>query len=169
MPYNRQNQFTIYDMMEQRGVFAANPANPQSMSKTGQALYRGPVAFPKMLYHPEGATRISVPAEMISTPFGPQRVNEQRELITLLVNDAEEETKALAAGWHTHPARAIAARIEAEGGDMSAVPAMSSETRMRDLEAEIERLKAERDGMKAAGAIAIEPKTERQTLFQTAE
>lgn len=163
----RSKMFTIFDMMENRGVFSSNPNNAQSVGTDGSPLYRGPTKFPKMLYHPKGEQRISVPAEEIVTPFGPKRVNEQKELISLLVNDPEEESKALAAGWHTHPAKAIAARLQAEGGDMSTVPAMSSEARMRDLEAEIERLKAERTAM--LGSVQIEPKSDRQTLFATPE
>ena len=129
-------RYTVYDVMEEKGVFRANPANAGAQTPDGEVLYKGPVAYPKMMYHPKGDTRVTVQAEMIVTPFGPQRVGEQREIIWQIAHSADEEKELRASGWHDHPAKAIAAR-----GD-TAVPSMGPETRINDLEAEIERLRA---------------------------
>src|SRR6266849_3131465 len=105
---NRHRRFTIFDMMEAKGVFEENPANADSSD------YVGPVEFPKMLYHPEGARRVIVPEEIIVTPLGPKSVGEQSELIWEIAEDADGEAKLRAAGWHDRPDKANAkARGEA--------------------------------------------------------
>jgi hypothetical protein len=105
----KPNRFTVFDMMEQRGVFEANPANQDSRDpETGESLYKGPVEYPKMMYHPTGETRVSVPAEAMVTPFGPKLVGEQRELVHQVVQNAEEEAALREAGWHSSPSRASA-------------------------------------------------------------
>ena len=125
-------RFTIYDAMEAKGVFDLNPANAQSPD------FAGPVEFPKMFYHPTGARRVSVAAEIIVTPMGPKAVGEQTELISKVAKDEVEAAMLIEAGWHDHPAKAIVAG----GGD---APPVSPMNRIADLEAEIRRLTAERD------------------------
>lgn len=107
-------RFTIYDMMEDRGVFDNNPANISARDSNGMNIYKR-ADYPRMLYHPEGKERVTVPAVAIATPFGPQWVGEQKQLIDKIVNSKEEEEKALAEGWHRTPMMAMQARAKAEG------------------------------------------------------
>src|ERR1700682_3537944 len=89
--------------MEANGVFDDNKANASSPD------YEGPVQYPKMFYHPLGATRMTVPADIVMTPIGPKADGEQREIIwETAVNKAEGDVLR-AEGWHDHPAKAIAA------------------------------------------------------------
>jgi hypothetical protein len=105
----QHNRFTIYDALDAKGAFSANPANPGSRDVDGNSLYHGPVEYPKMLYSPTGATEVIVPGEVVVTPFGPERRAEQRVLVSRLVYSAEEEAAARAEGWHDHPAKSIEA------------------------------------------------------------
>jgi hypothetical protein len=129
----RTRRFTIYDVLDEKGYFDSNPANPGSRDNEGDSLYSGPVEFPKMLYHPEGATVVTVPAEVIVTPLGPKSVGEQRELVSQIARNASEEAKLVAEGWHRHPADAVRA-----GGGV-APPKGASDT-IADLQAQIARL-----------------------------
>jgi len=141
----RKTQFTIYDAMEQKGVFDANPANSTARdSITGESLYRGPVEHPKMLYHPLGDEVVTVPAEIVMTPLGPQRVGEQRRIVHKIARDASEERELKFAGWHDHPSKAIRARLVAANLDPSEAPAMSSDQRIKDLETQLKELQAEK-------------------------
>lgn len=125
-----ENAFTIYDVMEKKGVFKLNPANISSKE------YVGPVSYPRMLYHPKGELVKVAQGEIIVTPFGPQIVGERWDLVTQVVNSAEEEKVLLKDGWHTHPARAI----EASG---KKAPAVSSEARIKELQETLARTQAE--------------------------
>jgi len=135
---NRHRRFTVYDMMEAKGLFESNPANQDSRSADGLPLYTGPVQYPKMFYSPKGEERITVPAEIIVTPLGPKSVGEQRELISELALTPEDEARLRASGWHDHPAKAM----KAAGKN---APAMSSDSRIADLEAQIAKLQLERN------------------------
>jgi len=139
---NRHRRFTIYDMMEAKGVFEANPANPDSRGEDGQALYTGPVPYPKMFYSPTGEERVTTPAEIIVTPLGPKAVGEQRELVHTLANNAQEEADLRAAGWWDHPAKSIAAAGRK-------APSMGSDSRIADLESQIAQLQLERNNANA--------------------
>lgn len=131
MAYQAKNQrFTRFDLMDAMGVFASNPANVNSIGEDGESLYKGPIPYPKMMYEPSGAKRITVPAEIIVTPFGPKEVGEQREIVSQIVQDVAEEKRLRELGWHDHPAKAIAAG----GGE---APAMSSASRIEDLERQL--------------------------------
>jgi hypothetical protein len=123
----RAHRFTVFDVMEAQGVFDANPANSTSPD------FKGPVQYPKMFYHPKGDTRVTQRAEVISTPLGPQRVGEMKELIHRVANDADEEHALREAGWWDHPALAI----KASGGD---APPMVSRDRETELQAQIDLL-----------------------------
>ena len=111
----RSNQrMTIYDVMEAQGKFASNPANAQSINAdTGEVLYQGPVEYPKMLYHPEGEKRMVEAERMEPSALGPQRIPAKYELIYQIVENAEDDARLRAAGWHEHPSDAIAASGEA--------------------------------------------------------
>jgi hypothetical protein len=105
----KPNRFTIYDMMEQKGVFERNPANADSVDGEGASLYKGPVQFPKMVYHPQGLERVTIAAEAVVTPLGPRMVGEQRELIWALAENQDRYDELKADGWHDSPQRALAA------------------------------------------------------------
>ena len=132
----RKNRYTIYDMMEDKGVFEQNPANTSSVK------YQGPVPYPRMLYHPMGQERVTQKAEIIVTPLGPERVGEQRELLSKVVNSLEEEEAARAEGWHDHPAKAMAAA----GKEAPAVgpigEAEELRKKIRELEARVAKAEA---------------------------
>lgn len=149
----RENIHTVFDRMAAKGVFRANPANQDSVDANGQSAYQGPVQFPKMVYHPKGASRITVQAEMVATPFGPTMNNQQKEIINKLVNSKVELDEALKAGWHQHPSDAIAAGLTEE--DIAAgvrPPPKGAASRITSLEAERDKLAAELAEMKAAQA-----------------
>lgn len=128
----RAARFTIYDVMEAKGVFEDNPANASSPQ------YKGPQEYPKMLYHPKGEERVTQKAEILATPMGPIRVGEQKEIIYRIVMNEEDDKSLRAVGWHDHPAKAIAA----SGKE---APPMTSSNRIEELEKEIARLMRERD------------------------
>jgi|SRR5579875_1778678 len=135
MPMTPRNQrFTVYDMMEAKGVFAQNSANADSMTPEGARLYKGPVEYPMMFYHPKGEERITRPAEVVVTPMGPKMVGEQRELISRVAHNEEEADKLREEGWHDHPAKAMAAAGKE-------APPISSAEHIKAMEAEIERLR----------------------------
>ncbi len=153
----RRNRFTIFDMMEARGDFATNPANVDSQDPLGNgSLYKGPVPFPRMFYHPKGETRILRPGEVLLDRDGLPRVDRQgreivlgelREIIWQLAHDADEEAKLRAEGWHDHPALAIAA-----GGGQA--PAMSSDQRITELEKKLAAAQAELEQAQKARKIS---------------
>ena len=133
----RGKRFSIFDAMEDAGMFRANPANADSVTKEGVMLYTGPVSFPMMVYHPFGEERIIVPGTAENTPFGPKMVGEQREIIWKLVANQAEYREATESGWHDHPAKGIAAgnaRLSPDQAHMRrAVPPISSATTIDDL------------------------------------
>lgn len=152
-----KNRFSIYDAMENAEFFSSNPANPGAKSKVDQSdISEWPIQYPKMLYHPEGEERVTVPAELVlrAGQYVPQ--NEQKELIHLVVNNQAENDAAVAEGWHDHPAKAVRVRIEALISEsnftdketkalLAKIPQLApSHNRIAELEAEIGRLTAER-------------------------
>ena len=149
----RKNRFTIYDALEAAGHFENNPANAGARDTEGRNLYSGPVEYPKMLYHPTGLERVTVPAEVIVTPLGPKEVGEQRELVFQIVQSKEEELALRAEGWHLTAAKAIAAAKDPR----RPVPAMNAIDRVAELEAELAALRAERDAEQELEAKLIKP------------
>lgn len=133
----RASRYTVFDVLDAKGFFELNSANSSSPQ------YTGPVQYPKMFYHPLGKTRVIQKAEILQTPFGPQKVGEQWELIARTVSDADEEKRARAAGWHDHPAKAIAA-----GG--SNAPPMASHSRIAALERQLADVTAQLNAARAA-------------------
>ncbi len=143
----KKNRYTVFDLMDDRGVFEKNSANACS------PLYGGPLQYPKMLYHPKGETRVTQKAETLVTPYGPKEVGEQRELVSRVVQDSEEEEVLRAEGWHDHPAKAIAA----SGQTPPAVGVVNSKDleneKLRQQIAEMEKqLAAFNSGKKVAAA-----------------
>lgn len=136
-------RFTVYDVMEAKGVFEENPANAVS------PRYAGPIEYPKMFYHPTGKMREVQKAEILQTPYGPTKVGEQFELINRVVNDAEEEKRIRAAGWHDHPAKSIAA----SGAE---APLMADHSRIGELEKQLAILQAQLAAARAAPSTNID-------------
>jgi len=136
---NRDTRYSIFDVMDARGVFDDNPANQQAdVERDGTKFNTWPNQFPKMMYHPMGEMKVTRIAEVIVTPMGPKFVNERKEMISAIAANEQEERALRAKGWHDHPAKAIAAA----GGN---APPISAAARIDDLEAEIARLKGEKD------------------------
>lgn len=152
------NRFTVFDMMEAKGFFARNPANAGATSEDGQVLYQGPQPYPKMMYHPLGEEKVIRQAEAQVTPFGPRLCNEQREMVSKIVNSKAEEKELVLSGWHDHPAKAMAAGIEA-GTRGGIAPPISSASRIADLEAQIAALEEERDRSQAQLNLPLPPPT----------
>jgi hypothetical protein len=134
MPSNR---FTVYDVMEARGVFRLNPANNGAQDATGAVIYNGPVQYPKMMYHPKGEERVISEGEVINTPLGPKVIGMQKELISKVVQDAAEEAEATKLGWHLHPANAIAASGKTP-------PPVGSARTIDEINRQIEQLRAQK-------------------------
>lgn len=120
----RNSRFTVFDVMEAKGLFDENPANSSS------PRYQGPVEFPKMYYHPQGKMRVVQKAEMLNTPLGPQKVGELFELIARIAKDQTEADRLERAGWHDHPAKSI----QASGQQ---APPMTAHGRIADLERQV--------------------------------
>lgn len=138
---------TRFHVMEAAGLFASNPANPDSQDEDGQSLYKGPIAYPKMLYHPEGAERVLVPGEIILSPGGREIVvGEQKELIWKLVENEAEEGELLAQGWWRTPAQAIRAANDPKRPVPPESPSQimnEQDARIRELEERLAALQSE--------------------------
>jgi hypothetical protein len=146
----RSNIHTVFHSMEEKGYFERNPANVDARDQTtGESLFKGPVQYPKMLYHPQGAEKIIVPAEIIVTPMGPQRVGEQRQLVYKVVSSEAEEAALLAAGWHSTPGAAVRVRLKIEGLDPGLAPPKTADETIAELNAQIASLQAERASREA--------------------
>jgi hypothetical protein len=126
-------RFTVYDVMEARGDFRKNPANVYAQAPTGEAIFAGPVEYPKMFFHPEGKEMIIVQGEVVTTPLGPKTIGEQRALIHRICNNPDEEEQAVKEGWHRHPSQAIAAAGKE-------APATGAEQTIEALKKQIEEL-----------------------------
>lgn len=148
-------RFTVFDVMQSKGVFKKNPANIDSQTEQGVPLYAGPVQYPKMLFHPKGEERIIQQGEVIVTPLGPQRVMQQREIIYQIVNSAEEEKNLISQGWHTHPAKAIQAsgkEAPATGADMVIVELQRKIAELQEQQAALLSVKPPEPKVEAVSA-----------------
>ncbi len=101
--------YTLYHSLAEKGFFDSNPANTQAVDADGRSIYRGPVQFPKMIYHPKGEEEITARGEKVATPFGPELLGVKKKIISKKVHSQAELDEALASGWHRFPADAIAA------------------------------------------------------------
>lgn len=140
----QSRRFSIFDAMEEKGVFEANPANYYSRDAENTNLYKGPVEYPKMFYHPEGKERVLNPGstELINGVY--TKVGLLMEVEWTIANNSAEEKKLRSEGWHDHPAKAIAA----SGKE---APAISSGARISELQAKMAEMQAELDAAKAVG------------------
>lgn len=133
-------RYTVYDVMEAKGVFKKNPANIQAQDEAGASLYNGPVQFPRMVYHPKGEERIIQEGEVINTPYGPKVIMQQRELIWQICNNAAELEAAVEAGWHLHPAEAMRAAGKT-------APATGADQVIAELKRKIAELEAQKTSL----------------------
>ncbi len=160
----RQRMYTIYDVMEEKGVFEANPANVNARDSEGLNAYVK-ANYPKMLYHPKGEEVETHPGEWVETPRGPKLLGQQFALINQIVNGPGEEKKLRDAGWHEHPAKAIKARVELTG--LGVVPPMSPEIRASEMEDELVAMRekmAELEAKLAAKAAEENPVVQPATV-----
>ena len=145
MSLKNGDRFTVYDAMDAAGYFSTNPANPNARDKDGRGLYKGPVKFPMMLYHPRGEERVSVPGTKERTGWGTvETFGELREIISREVGSEAELSEALTEGWHKHPAMAIRAANatwrKERGLAPLPVPPISAGSLIADQEEQIRRL-----------------------------
>jgi hypothetical protein len=150
-----RKRFTIYDAMEESGYFERNTCNIGARNSEGLPAYEK-AEYPKMLYHPEGATVVVQQGEMIATPFGPKIVGERRELVSRVVKSEAEEKEALSTGWHLSPESSSRA-----GQGLAPLPAVTPAA-MASLQDEITRLTAELEkakGQQLASASQATPGT----------
>lgn len=131
----REHIHTVYDRLDAKGYFAQNPANTDSRDKlTGESLYKGPVAFPKMMYHPEAKRRVLTAASP-----GQREIT---EIINKVVNNEAEYKELREKGWHDHPADALTAAGQE-------APAKGSVDRVAQLERELAAKNKELEGLRA--------------------
>ena len=124
--------FTVYDMMDARGVFEENPANSSAPDYVKQD-------FPKMYYHPKGEMRITVPAEIIVTPMGAKEVGQQKETIWQIAQTPEEGKKLEDAGWHS----SLGTAMEAAGKEAPPVSAAETVSKLENENASLREKLAE--------------------------
>lgn len=148
-----ENRFTVFDVMERKGMFKDNTANMVAGAKYKKQEY------PKMFYHPTCETFVTVQAVAEMTPFGPRMVGEQREIVNKIAENLEEEKVLRAEGWHDHPSKAIAVAIAAGATRWGKeAPPISSAEHIEHLESELERLKKQlADLQGATPLVAVEP------------
>ena len=133
---------TLYDVLDQKGYFDSNPANPSSLGSDGSSIYQKQ-EFPRLVYHPEGKRRQTVPAEVVLTPFGPKEYGQQTEVIHQEVKNAGELRRALADGWHLLPAEAMRAGGEdAPATTEEAQQIQDMSVSLADMQAELVALRA---------------------------
>ena len=132
---------TVFHAMDAKGIFDQNPANVSAKNSDGNSIYAGPQQFPKMYYHPLGDENVINPGEWVDSIRGPVLLGEQKEIVSKVAGTAEEAAELEAAGWWDHPAKSLAAR---PGIDPKKVPQISSDSRIKDLEAKIAALEAEK-------------------------
>lgn len=152
-----KRRHSIYDVMEERGVFLVNPANLDSIDLNTRNSIYVKAEYPKLLYHPQGLERVIVASQMEMTAFGPQKTGEQREIIWEEVNDLASEKRLLALGWHNHPAKAMAAAGKTPPPMSSASQVEVLEDKMDDLQRQLDESRqhnAELAALQATGASA---------------
>lgn len=134
--WGQPKRFSVYDLMDAKGVFKSNPANAGATTQHGVPIYRGPVKYPRMMYHPTGEEQVVVPEKRDTNAFGHVTITPAvKEVKYILIYSAEEERQVVEAGWHFHPAAAI----EAANDPKRPVPPRSSVARVVDLEDELAR------------------------------
>ena len=113
---NRLNKvYSVYHLMDDKGVFEMNPANAQAVSNDGLSIYAGPVEYPKMLYHPKGEMEKIVQGIMRTDRDGNPVLDRNGEVQYTgtvwgvkhrIVQGETEEQELRDAGWWTTEAEA---------------------------------------------------------------
>ena len=136
MSQRARHRFSIYDAMDEKGAFDNNVANSYARNnETGEALYAGPVEFPKMFYHPEGAREVLNPGELVRDAYGDVKcLGRITQIICKTASNAQEAEALMDAGWHSHPAQAMVAAGEK-------APPSGPEQKITALEKQIQELK----------------------------
>lgn len=158
----RENIHTVYDRMAAKGYFRNNPANIDSRDpNSGESIYKGPIAYPKMLYHPEGKKRVMSPEVTVPGPAGSQVVPATYEIVNKIVKNKAEFDEAKALGWHEHPSDAFWASLTEEEQLIVERPAKSAQTRISTLEQQLEDMRKELEAARA-GTIQDDSKNDEE-------
>ena len=64
---------TLYDVLDQKGYFDSNPANPASLGSDGSSIYQKQ-EFPRLVYHPRGQTSADSPRGGGPDPLRPEGI-----------------------------------------------------------------------------------------------
>ena len=136
----QSKRYSIYDVMEEKGVFEANPANSYSMDHEKQSLYKGPIEYPKMFYHPTGEERVLNPGTMELINGQYVLMGRLMEVTWKIAQTPAEEKTLRKDGWHDHPSLALVA-----GG--KSAPIKASPERLSEIDRQIALLTAEKDRM----------------------
>ena len=146
-PRNKNKVYSVYHRMAEEGVFDENPANPSAVNPDGISIYKGPVEYPKMLFHPKGEYHVINQGIAATDPRTnmpikdengkPIRLGEVRDMINRVVNTPEEEAALIAEGWHRTPGDAL--RCAPPGSTPYKAPEM---TPLEKAQKEIADLKA---------------------------
>ena len=107
---SKSKVFSRYHVLEAMGYYASNPANANAVDDDGNSIYKGPIEYPKMLFHPEGKIRVVNVGTMEKMPDGTFKEHGRIEEIEWQsVENAEQEAELRAQGWHDSPVKAIRA------------------------------------------------------------
>lgn len=110
------NIFTIYHVMDKRGDFDSNPANAQAVNVDGVSIYKGPVEYPKMVFHPKGereimsmGTVVVEEGKIVRDPATgqPQRTGDIWGTKNKIAADETQYQEFKALGWHDTEAEAL--------------------------------------------------------------
>ena len=122
MARNRMNRvYSVYHAMEDKGVFENNRANASAVNNDGLSTYEGPVAYPKMLYHPKGElyciTQGILVTDRDSRPVfdeagKPKFAGAVWGVKNIIVESEEQEAEMVGKGWHFTEAQALRANPE---------------------------------------------------------
>jgi hypothetical protein len=140
--------YSIYHSMEDRGLFETNKANAQAVSNDGLSIYDGPVAYPKMLYHPKGEMHCITQGILVtdrdSRPVfdetgKPKYAGAVWGVKNIIVESEAQEAEMVSQGWHFTEAQALRANPET---NMRAPPKTQHELQMERI-TELEKRLAE--------------------------
>lgn len=108
--------------------------------------------YPKVMYHPEGKTKVTEPGIIVRDAQGvarigpdgtPMMVGQRVEIETIIVDNAEEEKIAKTNGWHANPETAKAFAEAKRTGEPVQMPTLARPTREQELERELAEAKAQ--------------------------
>ena len=158
MPRKRNNSvYSIYHNMDDRGVFDSNPANAQAVNNDGFSIYKGPVEYPKMLYHPQGKLKVVFQGLLVTDPKSgeamldkegnPRYTGTQVVVEHVVVASEAEAAPYIAEGWHE--TEAAARRQSPDKKIAAAAPPKTKTELMEERIKELERQLADADAQAA--------------------